>query len=125
MCWAKRNLYFLISCVLAVGFLGAGGWFCYSELQRNGQSWEDLKKAYDELQQISDKQPNAGDGKVDNIKTAREQAKEAQERSKTMRKFFIALPSIPNTNRIDDRALAFAVRDTIRQMRIAASYRNV
>src|SRR5690242_15909362 len=125
MSWAKRNIYFVVSCVVAVGLLGAAGWFCYSQYDQNGKNWEELNKAYQELAQIANQPIGAGDDKIDNVKTAREQAKEAQERTVAMRKFFTTVPSIPNTNRVDDRALAFAVRDTIRQLRVAAAAYNV
>jgi hypothetical protein len=121
MSWAKRNLYFLISCVLAVGLLGAAGWYCYSSWQSNNSSWEKLNQDIDELTQLG----NQKDDKVDNIKTAGEQAREARGRAEALRKFFLPVPSIPNTNRIDDRGLARAVRDSITQMRVTAAQNNV
>jgi hypothetical protein len=125
MSWAKRNLYFLVSCVLAVALLGAAGWFCYSSWQSNSASGEQLSQAYAQLSALATKNPGAGNEKVNNIETAREQAKDIKSRVADVRKFFTPVRSIPNTNHFDDRTLVFAVRDTIAQLRSGAAQHGV
>ena len=121
MSWAKRNLYFLISCVVAVGLLGAAGWYCFSSWQNNSKNWDELNADIGELTQLG----NQKDDKVDNVKTAREQAKDARDRADALRQFFVPVPSIPNTNHVDDRGLGAAVRDFVTQMHAAAARNNV
>lgn len=126
MSWAKRNLYFLICCIVAVVLLLAAGWYCYSEWQANSTNWDQLNGAYTQLKTISDKKPNAGNEKVDNIGAAREQTKEALQRVADVRKFFKPVPTIPaDTNKLDDRTLGRAVRETIGQLRSGAQQHNV
>jgi hypothetical protein len=125
MSWAKRNLYFLISAVVAVALLGAAGWYCYTSWQANSANWEQLSAAYSQLEGIAQKSSGAGNNTVNNIDTAREQTKEVRERIASARKFFRPVPSIPNTNHFDDRIMAFAVRETIARLRSGAAQHNV
>jgi hypothetical protein len=125
MSWAKRNLYFLISCILAVALLGAAGWYCYSASQSNNANWDELSQAYTQLTQIATKNPGAGNETVNNIETARDQTKEVKLRVADMEKFFPPFRGIPNTNHFDDRVIAFAVRETVAQLRSGAVQHNV
>jgi hypothetical protein len=125
MSWAKRNLYFLISCIAAVVLLGAAGWYCYSEWQSNNANWEQLNQAYAQLTTIATKPVGAGNETVDNIKAAKEQTAEVKTRVAEMEKLFTPVRGIPNTNHFEDRMLAFAVRDTIAQLRRDAQQHNV
>jgi hypothetical protein len=125
MSWAKRNLYFLISGIVAIALLGAAGWFCYSSLQTNSANWDQLNQDYTQLSTLANKPIGAGNDSVNNIEAAREETKEAQERVAAARKYFTPVPGIPNTNRLDDRILAFAVRETVAQLRSSAAQHNV
>jgi predicted negative regulator of RcsB-dependent stress response len=125
MSWAKRNLYFLISCIVAVVLLGAAGWYCYSEWQSNNSHWEELSGAYGQLTTISQKNPGAGNDAVDNIKAAKEQAQDVKVRVVEMEKFFAPVRGIPDTNHFEDRVLAGAVRNTISQLRSSAAQHSV
>lgn len=122
MPWIKRNLYFLISCVLAVVLLGAAGWYCYTQWQGNNQSWDLLNQAYSDLKTLNSSPITPT---TENIDAARAEAKQAQELASGLRKFLTPIPSIPNTNKIDDRALAFAMSDTIRQLMLSAEANHV
>lgn len=126
MSWAKRNLYFLISGIVAVALLGAAGWYCYSAMQANSKNWDELNQDYNQLATYTSKTPNAGNDRVNNIDAARQQADQARQRVAAAEKYFLPIPSIPpSTNRLDDRALAFAVRETVAQLRSAAAEHNV
>jgi hypothetical protein len=125
MSWAKRNLYFLISAIAAVVLLGAAGWYCYSASQSNNANWDQLQQAYSQLKTLADKNPGPGNDTVTNIDTARQQTREARQRVAEMEKFFTPVPGIPNTNHFNDRALAFALHDTISQLRSSAQAHNV
>lgn len=125
MSWAKRNLYFLISCIVAVVLLGAAGWYCYSEWQSNNANWEQLSQAYAQLTQLASKNPGAGNDTVNNITAAKEQAQEVKTRVAEMEKLFVPVRGIPDTNHFEDRVLAGAVRGTISQLRASAAQHNV
>jgi hypothetical protein len=125
MSWAKRNLYFLISCIVAVVLLGAAGWYCYSEWQSNNANWDELSQAYAQLTQLASKNPGAGNDTVNNITAAKEQAQEVKARVAEMEKLFVPVRGIPDTNHFEDRVLAGAVRGTISQLRTSAAQHNV
>ena len=122
MSWAKRNLYFLISCVVAVALLLAAGWYAYSEWQGSDEASGLLTQAYAQLNDFGNKSvtPNA-----ENIDAAKKEAKQAQELADGLRKHLIPIPSIPNTNNVDDRILAAEVRNTVRQLTTAAEANHV
>lgn len=122
MPWVKRNLYFVISCVVAVALLGAAGWYCYSQWQGNATSMDQLNQAYSQLRDLGNKPVTPT---KENIDAAREQAKQAQELARGLRKHLTPIDSIPNGNTVDDRTLAFAVRDTIRDLTTSAADNRV
>jgi hypothetical protein len=125
MSWAKRNIYFLVCCIVAVVLLGAAGWYCWSSYSANNTNWDQLKAAYDQMKQFADKKPGPGNAEVDNIKAAKEQTEQARLRVAEMEKFFTPVKGIPDTNRFNDRMLAFAVRETVSQLRTAAQTKGV
>jgi hypothetical protein len=119
MSWAKRNLYFLISAILAVVLLLAAAWFCFSSWAANNANWEQLSAAYAQLGQLKNPSDEV-------IQSVREQTKGVQALIETARKVFVPVPSIPpGTNRLDDRALGFAVRDTVAALRASAAQHGV
>ncbi len=73
MSWAKRNLYFLISGIVAVVLLGAAGWYCYSSWQSNSAKWDELQQDYTQLSQLA-----TGPITISNIDSAKEQAEESE-----------------------------------------------
>ncbi len=125
MSWAKRNLYFLISCIVAVVLLGAAGWYSWSSHDAYNANTEKLKADYSQMKQFADKKPGPGNDQVDNIKTAREQTDQAKQRVAELEKFFTPVKGIPDTNKFNDRMLAFAVRETVSQLRKAAQEKSV
>jgi hypothetical protein len=125
MSWAKRNLYFLISCIAAVVLLGAAGWYCWSSHQAYTTNTEQLKTDYGQLKQFADKKPGPGNDQINNIQTAKEQTEQAKQRVAELEKFFTPVKGIPDTNKFNDRALAFAVRETVGQLRAAAQAKAV
>lgn len=125
MSWAKRNLYFLISCIVAVVLLGAAGWYCWSSRSAYNSNTAQLATDYGQLKTLADKKPGPGDDVVTNIETAKVQTGQAKQRVAELEKFFIPVRGIPDTNKISDRMLAFAVRETVGQLRAAAQAKSV
>ena len=125
MSWAKRNIYFLVSCIIAVVLLGAAGWYCWSSYSANNSNWSQLESAYGKLKELADKPTGPGNDEVDNIKAAKEQTEQAKQRVLEMEKLFTPVRGIPETNKFNDRMLAFAVRETVSQLRSAAQAKTV
>ncbi|HXS67739.1 MAG TPA: Amuc_1100 family pilus-like protein, partial [Candidatus Polarisedimenticolia bacterium] len=118
MSWAKRNLYFLISAIVAVVLLVVAAWYCYSSSQANNTAGSELNDAYNKLKQLKNPSDEA-------IQAAKDQTKDVQARVAVARKSFMPVPSIPPTNQLNERSLVFALRDTIDQLRGAAAQHNV
>ena len=80
MTWIKRNLFFLISLLVAVGLMGAGGYYFYTTYKEEGDLTGQIAEQYDQLKNLTNKKPNAGKagpGNVDNVAAAQEQTKAA------------------------------------------------
>jgi len=84
-----------------------------------------LASDYGQLKTLADKKPGPGDDVVTNIETAKVQTRQARQRVVELEKFFIPVKGIPDTNKISDRMLAFAVRETVGQLRAAAQAKSV
>ncbi|HUA67425.1 MAG TPA: hypothetical protein VMA13_02655, partial [Candidatus Saccharimonadales bacterium] len=65
MAWIKRNLFFTIGAVIAVGLLIAAGIYDYKNWQRNNSSLNALNQAYDTLQRLNTQNPSPGNDKID------------------------------------------------------------
>ena len=122
MSWVKRNLYFVISCVIAVVLLGAAGWYCYTQWQGDNQAWDQISQAFDQLKQFAQK-PITPDAQ--NIETARVQTVEIRDLDGKLRKFVTPIAPIPETTNVDDRALTFAMRQSVADLRSTAVKFNV
>lgn len=122
MAWVKRNLYFVISCVVAIALLGAAGWYCYSGWQGNSQSMDAFNQANSQMTTIVGKPVTPTQ---ENIDAARNQAKQARELADGLRKHLLPIASIPNTNKIDNHGLAIAFSDTIRELTMSANDNHV
>jgi hypothetical protein len=95
MPWIKRNLYFLVGGIVAVALLGMAGFYFYSKWSSNQQSLQTLDAAYSEWDGITRLNPNPGNEKIDNIKTAREQRVAVDAAIQKVYKRFTPIPAIP------------------------------
>src|SRR5258708_12850820 len=97
MAWIKRNLYFLILSVIGLGLMGGAGWYLYVNWKLNSDILDQLGQQYAELDGLAKENPHPGtpDGKVDNIKLAKEQQQQLREFIPSSQKFFHAIPRIP------------------------------
>src|SRR5215471_19694194 len=109
MSWIKRNLYFLVSGVIAVGLLGFAGYYFYSKWSLNKQSLDTLNAAYDDWKRISTKRPNPGNDKVDNIKAAKDQQAQVRLVIQKVERYFTPIPPIPAPTEGADFAYLFRI----------------
>ena len=73
MAWIKRNLFFVIGGILALGLLGAAGFYNYKGWSHNSAAFDKLNEIYSTLRDLTGQKPSPGNDKVDNIAAAREQ----------------------------------------------------
>ena len=73
MAWIKRNLFFVIGGILAIGLLGAAGFYNYKGWSHNTAAFNELNEIYSTLRELTSKKPSPGNDKVNNIEAAKQQ----------------------------------------------------
>jgi len=125
MDWIKRNLFFVIGAVIGLAMLGGAGWYLWSKLNLNNQTWESLNKDYEDLKRLNSANPHPGAGNVDNIATAKQQVADLKSFQEKARGAFQKIPPIPDLPKITDRDFSFALSRTISALRADATSSGV
>lgn len=126
MDWIKRNLVFVIGGVITLVLMGLAGWYSFSGWSNNAKQKELITAAYEELNTLYANKPAPGDGKkVDNIKLAKEQQKEAQEFNNKLAGYLEKIPSLPPGTNIAGRDYSAALQETISQLQREATNNSV
>jgi hypothetical protein len=126
MSWVKRNLFFLIGGVLAVVLLAAAGYYMYSGWKLNNDNYNKLEEKYANWKRILALNPNPGNDKVDNIKSAIEYRDQVRQSIISVRKSFVPIPAIPpNAARTSKDEFATGLRKTIDQLQRDAGSASV
>lgn len=114
MAWIKRNLFFAIGAVIALGFLAAAGVYGYTNWQRNKAAMAKLNQEYATLERLNRETPLPGNDKINNIQTARQQERELRQWVRRAGKYFQPIAPIPDpTNGVITDARFAAARDHI------------
>ena len=124
MGWIKRNLWFVISGAVALGLLGAGGFYIYKDWTRNSDAAGKLDEIYGTLNNLQQQKPAPGNDKIDNTRLAREQHQQLRAWVQTAGKFFQPIPAIPAGN-VTSEAFAGALRRTVDTLQHEAEYASV
>jgi len=126
MDWIKRNLVFVIGGVVTLALMGLAGWYCFSGWNNNAQERDRITAAYEELNTLYANKPAPGDGKkVDNIKLAKEQQKEAREFLQKLAGYLEPIPALPPGTNIAGRDYSAALQETISQLQREANNSSV
>ncbi|MGA2788151.1 MAG: hypothetical protein ABSF60_11550 [Verrucomicrobiota bacterium] len=127
MAWIKRNLFFVIGGILAMGLLGAAGYYNYKGWSRNSAAFDKLNDIYSQLRSLTGQKPSPGNDKVDNIAAAREQERQVRDWIRQAAENFQPITPIPNTgtNAVSSEAFAAALRRTIDQLQHEAEVASV
>ena len=127
MAWIKRNLFFVIGGILALGLLGAAGFYNYQGWSHNAAAFDKLNGIYNTLRNLTGQKPSPGNDKVDNIKAAKEQERQVRDWIRQAADYFQPIAPIPNTgtNAVSSEAFAAALRRTIDQLQHEADAASV
>jgi len=127
MAWLKRNLFFVIGGILALGLLGAAGFYNYKGWSQNSVAFDKLNEIYGTLRNLMGQKPSPGNDKVDNIAAAREQERQIRDWIRQAADYFQPIAPIPNTgnNAVSGEAFAAALRRTIDQLQREADTASV
>jgi hypothetical protein len=113
MGWIKRNLFFVVGGLLALGLLGGAGFFIYTGWARNADESVKLKEIYDKLQEIAQSPLQPGNEKNNNTEIAKEQEKQVRDWIASAGKYFQSIPPIPPESPVTSESYAAALRRTI------------
>jgi hypothetical protein len=125
MDWIKRNLIFVVSAAVALGLMGAAGFYSFSGWKHNADELEKLNAGYEELKRLNTLNPHPGGGKVDNIKLAREQEKELQAFITKVTAHFERIAAIPDATNVSGKEFSSALQQTIDQLQREATNNSV
>ena len=100
MAWIKRNLFFFIGSVMALGMIGAGGWYFYTQYSAEGQFGSQINEDYDKLRELNQQNPHPGKkgGPVDNVQTALDQQAALHAWIDSTRPYFQPVKQLENLN---------------------------
>ena len=125
MAWIKRNLYFLIGSVAALALMGLAGFYLYSKWQANNDILDQLNAQCAELERLNQDKPHPGSGKVDNVKTAKEQQQQLRDFIAKARKNFQTIPRVPDAPKVGSQEFISALRQTISDLQHQATNASV
>ncbi len=125
MGWIKRNLLFSIAGIVALLLLGGAGFYDYKSWSHNSDAFDRLNTIYDTLQQLGGQKPAPGNGKIDNIKTAKEQEAVVSEWIAQTGGFFKPISPVPDSPDVTSEAFAAALRRMIDQLQHEADNASV
>ena len=127
MAWIKRNLFFVIGAVIALGLLAAAGVYDYTNWQRNKTALDTLNQTYDTLRRLNGQTPSPGNDQINNIENARQQEQQLQGWIEQAGKYFQSIPPVPNTTNgvISDAQFAAARDHTLSQLQAEANDASV
>ena len=127
MTWIKRNLFFVIGGVLALGLLGAAGFYDYASWRRNSAAFDKLNEVYNTLRQLTNQKPSPGNDHINNVETAKQQEAQFRDWIRQARDYFQPIAPIPNPTNglITNPLFADALHRTIDQLQKEAANANV
>ena len=127
MAWIKRNLYFLIGSLVALGLMGVGGYFLYTQISTENEVREAIEKAYSDLNTLNTQNPHPGNDKIDNIQAAKDQQATLHAYVEKSRPFFQRTTPIPDTstNKVTNADFAKQLRNTVVQLQRSADQQSV
>ena len=96
MAWIKRNLFFVIGGILAIGLLGAAGFYIYKGWSHNTAAFNELNEIYGTLRNLTSQKLSAGSDRVNNIEAAKEQERQLREWIRQGGDYFKPITPVPN-----------------------------
>jgi hypothetical protein len=127
MAWIKRNLFFVIGGILAMGLLGAAGFYNYKGWSHNRAALNELNEIYSTLRELTSKKPSPGNDKINNIDAAKQQENEVREWIRQAGGYFKPITPVPNPSNgvVSSEGYAAALRRMIDQLQHEADTASV
>jgi hypothetical protein len=127
MAWIKRNLFFVIGGILAIGLLGAAGFYNIQGWNHNSAAFNQLNEIYGTLRDLASKKPSAGNERVNNIEAAKAQDQQLQDWIRQAGNYFkpIAPVPVPVKGVVTSEEFSAALRRMIDQLQHEAENASV
>lgn len=127
MVWIKRNLFFVIGGVVALGLLGAAGFYDFQSWSKNAAALDKLNEICSTLKDLAGQKPSPGNDKVNNIEAAKQQESQMRDWIRQSVKYFQPIAPIPEagTDGVSSEAFAAALRKTVDQLQREALANNI
>jgi hypothetical protein len=127
MAWIKRNLFFVIGGLLALGLLGAAGFYNYKGWSHNTAAFNQLNDIYRTLRSVTSQKPSPGNDKINNIEAAKAQERQMRDWMRQAADYFQPIAPIPSmdTKAVSSQEFAEALRRTIDQLQREADTASV
>ena len=124
MGWIKRNLFFVIGGILALGLLGAAGYYIYASWSNNAKAFDDLTQVVQNLKSLNDQKPSPGNDRNNNIQNAKDQEKQLQDWLASSANNFVPIAAIP-PGQVTGANFSGALQNTLGQLRHEADAAGV
>jgi hypothetical protein len=127
MAWIKRNLFFVIGGIMAIGLLGSAGFYIYKGWSHNTASLNELNEIYSKLREITGKKPSPGNDKINNIEAAKQQEGQVRDWIRQAGDYFKPIAPVPNPPNgvVSSEEFAAALRRMIDQLQHEADTASV
>jgi len=125
MGWLKRNLFFVIGGILALGLLGAAGYYDYASWEHNQAAFAKLNEIYTKMAALAKQKPAPGNDKINNVAAANDQTKQLKAWIDQTKNYFQPVPRVPASGPLSNESLGHALTATIKQLQDAAAGANV
>lgn len=128
MTWVKRNLFFVIGGLVALGLLGAAGYYNYTSWARNSDEVDKLKEIYATLNSLNSPDANPGNDKINKIDQAKDQDAQLHAWLDQAVAWFQPIPPIPPSSPakpVSNESYTEALRRTIDSLLHEADAANV
>lgn len=124
MDWVKRNLFFVVGGVVALGLLGGAGFYIYKAWDRNSTAFTSLNEVVGTLKGLTGQTPSPGNEKVNNTQIAKEQDKEVRAWNEKALTTFAPVAPIPS-GAVSGASFSSALQTTLGQLRREAEAAGV
>jgi len=127
MAWIKRNLFFVIGGILAIGMLGSAGFYIYKGWSHNKAALNELNEIYNTLRELTSKKPSPGNDKINNIEAAKQQESQLREWIRRAGDYFKPITPVPNPSNgiVSSEEFAATLRRMIDQLQREADTASV
>ncbi|MEI8289536.1 MAG: Amuc_1100 family pilus-like protein [Verrucomicrobiota bacterium] len=120
MSWIKRNLFFALGGIIALGLLGGAGFYTYKGWSRNSDAKQKLNESYGMLNSLAQKNPAPGNEEINNTAIAIRQEQQLGEWISGAKAYFRPVPLLASNINTSESFVGLLQRTVDQLQRSAA-----